>query len=126
MNDKLSWWEQWLQQPQRVEVARLPVSIALLDWRSGGCLPYPHEHHGKHHRVPGPVVSMEIRRVARETSHQPPRGIDRPVVEWHWGRLPYLLVPDRCDHLVAGPEVLASPSASQLARGLPADQLGLA
>src|SRR5215469_12628374 len=37
-----------------------------------------------------------------------------------------IVVFDGCDHLVAGPEVLEPQSASERARGLAADQLGLA
>jgi hypothetical protein len=45
--------------------------------------------------------------------------------ERHWRWLPDGLVPNWCDHLVAGPEVLAPQSESELARGFSAYQWDL-
>ena len=109
-----------------VEVAQFLVTTALLDRRDCRRVHNVDEHHRKHPGVPGPVVSMAIRRVARKTSHKPPRRIDRPMGERHWRRLSHALVPVWRDHLVAGYEVLAPQFAGELAGELSADQLGFA
>jgi uncharacterized iron-regulated membrane protein len=126
MNDKQSWWEQWLQQPQRL---RLHASLFQLHFWIGA--------------VAGAYLTlMSITGSIIVFRDQLPRW---KSIEWlvklhtnllagaigRWikrrrGRLPDPVVPDRCDHLVAGPEVLAPQSASELARGLSAGQLGLA
>ena len=109
-----------------VEGTQLAVPTPLSDWRGGWRIPYSHEHHGKHACFSERVASMAIHRVARKTSHEPPRRIDRAVGERRWRRLSDAIVPDRRDHLVAGHEVLAPQFAGQLARELSADQLGFA
>ena len=97
------------------EGTQLLVPTPLLDWSGGWRVPYAHERHGKRPGIPGRVVSMAIRGVARKASHEPPRWIDRQVGERNWRRLSHALVPDRCDHLVAGCEVLAPQFAGELA-----------